>query len=179
MHQILLVLFWWVSQFTHYATSSIYSCENSNGKLVFTLQIRLQLESLLAEKARLAQENSVYSRENRFLREIVEYHQLTMQDVVYIDENNEELSQVYPINNLSTHNLQSIVIPTLPPSLWPIPLTTSSTTSQDSFYVNSLFLHRFVSLFLSLRCLAFCAFDRKIKDVVWKVFFYQILNCAK
>ncbi|XP_076940131.1 uncharacterized protein LOC143609189 [Bidens hawaiensis] len=78
--------------------------------------IRLQLESLLAEKARLAQENSVYARENRFLREIVEYHQLTMQDVVYIDENNEEVSQVYPINNLSTHNLQSIVIPTIPPA---------------------------------------------------------------
>ncbi|XP_023760035.1 uncharacterized protein LOC111908442 [Lactuca sativa] len=81
--------------------------------------IRLQLESLLAEKARLAQENSVYARENRFLREIVEYHQLTMQDVVYIDENNEEVTQVYqpPINNLSsTHDLQlqSIIIPTLP-----------------------------------------------------------------
>ncbi|KAI3749777.1 hypothetical protein L2E82_20393 [Cichorium intybus] len=72
--------------------------------------IRLQLESLLAEKARLAQENSVYARENRFLREIVEYHQLTMQDVVYIDENNEELTQVY------LPNQQSFLIPTLPPS---------------------------------------------------------------
>lgn len=59
-------------------------------------QIRLQLESLLAEKARLAHENSVYARENRFLREIVEYHQLTMQDVVYIDEGSEEVTQVYP-----------------------------------------------------------------------------------
>ncbi|GFP97363.1 hypothetical protein PHJA_001880400 [Phtheirospermum japonicum] len=57
--------------------------------------IRLQLESLLAEKARLAQENSVYARENRFLREIVEYHQLTMQDVVYLDEGNEEVTEVY------------------------------------------------------------------------------------
>ncbi|KAL3653187.1 hypothetical protein CASFOL_002868 [Castilleja foliolosa] len=57
--------------------------------------IRLQLESLLAEKARLAQENSVYARENRFLREIVEYHQLTMQDVVYLDESNEEVTEVY------------------------------------------------------------------------------------
>ncbi|CAH1447062.1 unnamed protein product [Lactuca virosa] len=78
--------------------------------------IRLQLESLLAEKARLAQENSVYARENRFLREIVEYHQLTMQDVVYIDENNEQVYQL-PIDNLSsTHDLQlqSIIIPTLP-----------------------------------------------------------------
>ncbi|KAL9278145.1 hypothetical protein AtEden1_Chr5g0083821 [Arabidopsis thaliana] len=58
--------------------------------------IRLQLESLLAEKARLAHENSVYARENRFLREIVEYHQLTMQDVVYIDEGSEEVTQVSP-----------------------------------------------------------------------------------
>ncbi|CAN7077417.1 unnamed protein product [Brassica oleracea var. botrytis] len=41
--------------------------------------IRLQLETLLAEKARLVHENSIYARElreNRFLREIVEYHQL-------------------------------------------------------------------------------------------------------
>ncbi|XP_071741145.1 uncharacterized protein [Rutidosis leptorrhynchoides] len=65
--------------------------------------IRLQLESLLAEKARLAQENSVYSRENRFLREIVEYHQLTMQDVVYFNEISEEVSQ----NPLFIKNLQS------------------------------------------------------------------------
>ncbi|XP_076945819.1 uncharacterized protein LOC143617030 [Bidens hawaiensis] len=71
--------------------------------------IRLQLESLLAEKARLAQENSVYARENRFLREIVEYHQLTMQDVVYIDENREEVSEVYPINNLIAVNNNSSV----------------------------------------------------------------------
>ncbi|XP_076884515.1 uncharacterized protein LOC143533713 [Bidens hawaiensis] len=92
--------------------------------------IRLQLESLLAEKARLAQENSVCARENRFLREIVEYHQLTMQDDVYIDENNEEVSQVYPINNLSTHNLQSIVIPTIPPSLSPTPSHTLNTNIQ-------------------------------------------------
>lgn len=59
--------------------------------------IRLQLETLLAEKARLGQENSVLTRENRFLREIVEYHQLTMQDVVYLDENSEEVTEVYPI----------------------------------------------------------------------------------
>lgn len=61
-------------------------------------QIRLQLEALLAEKARLAHENSVISRENRFLREVVEYHQLTMQDVVYLDEGIEE---VYPIPSIS------------------------------------------------------------------------------
>jgi len=58
--------------------------------------IRLQLETLLAEKARLAHENSVYARENRFLREIVEYHQLTMQDVIYVDEGIEEVTEVYP-----------------------------------------------------------------------------------
>ncbi|MED6198671.1 hypothetical protein PIB30_068681 [Stylosanthes scabra] len=60
--------------------------------------IRLQLESLLAEKARLAHENSIYARENRFLREVVEYHQLTMQDVVYFDESNEEVTEVNPLN---------------------------------------------------------------------------------
>ncbi|XVF29760.1 hypothetical protein REPUB_Repub15cG0149900 [Reevesia pubescens] len=60
--------------------------------------IRLQLETLLAEKARLAHENSIYARENRFLREIVEYHQLTMQDVVYLDEGAEEVTEVYPSN---------------------------------------------------------------------------------
>ncbi|KAM1050787.1 hypothetical protein ACFX13_033192 [Malus domestica] len=43
--------------------------------------IRLQLETLLAEKARLANKNSVYTRENRFLREIVEYHQLTLPEL--------------------------------------------------------------------------------------------------
>jgi hypothetical protein len=65
--------------------------------------IRLQLETLLAEKARLAHENSLYARENRFLREIVEYHQLTMQDVVYLDENIEEVTEVNPLSRtLST-----------------------------------------------------------------------------
>lgn len=52
----------------------------------------------MAEKARLAHENSIFARENRFLREIVEYHQLTMQDVVYLDEGNEEVTEVYPIS---------------------------------------------------------------------------------
>ncbi|KAI9100132.1 hypothetical protein K1719_024350 [Acacia pycnantha] len=60
--------------------------------------IRLQLETLLTEKARLAHENSVYARENRFLREVVEYHQLTMQDVVYLDESSEEVTEVNPLN---------------------------------------------------------------------------------
>jgi len=52
--------------------------------------IRHQLETLLAEKARLANENTLYARENRFLREIVEYHQLNMQDVVNLDEDDIE-----------------------------------------------------------------------------------------
>ncbi|XP_062230384.1 uncharacterized protein LOC133928139 [Phragmites australis] len=52
--------------------------------------IRQQLETLLVEKARLANENTVYARENRFLREIVEYHQLNMQDVVNLDDDIEE-----------------------------------------------------------------------------------------
>lgn len=57
------------------------------------------METLLAEKARLAHENSIYARENRFLREIVEYHQLTMQDVVYLDECTEEVTEVYPFTS--------------------------------------------------------------------------------
>ncbi|KAL4587236.1 hypothetical protein LXL04_000104 [Taraxacum kok-saghyz] len=48
--------------------------------------IRIQLEVLLAEKGRLAHDNSVYARENRHLREIIEYHQLSMQDLVYWDD---------------------------------------------------------------------------------------------
>lgn len=75
--------------------------------------IRLQLETLLAEKARLAHENSVYARENRFLREIVEYHQLTMQDVVYLDEGVEEVTEVYPISKMLSISPPS---PTSPPS---------------------------------------------------------------
>ncbi|KAL9994665.1 hypothetical protein Hdeb2414_s0006g00189081 [Helianthus debilis subsp. tardiflorus] len=73
--------------------------------------IRLQLELLLAEKARLANENSVYARENRFLREIVEYHQLSMQDVVYLDEGIEEVTEVNP--ELS----RTLSTPSSPPSL--------------------------------------------------------------
>ncbi|RAL42296.1 hypothetical protein DM860_012079 [Cuscuta australis] len=76
--------------------------------------IRLQLETLLAEKARLGQDNSVLTRENRFLREIVEYHQLTMQDVVYLDENSEEVTEVYPVKvarHLDTGDLSSHPLP--------------------------------------------------------------------
>ncbi|GFP80513.1 hypothetical protein PHJA_000194700 [Phtheirospermum japonicum] len=82
--------------------------------------VRLQLESLLTEKSRLALENSVCARENRFLREIVEYHQLTMQDLVYFDEGNEEVTQVYPIKivddtqSVGTVSSSSSPIPTVP-----------------------------------------------------------------
>ncbi|CAL9084573.1 unnamed protein product [Musa textilis] len=64
--------------------------------------IRLQLETLLAEKARLAHENSIYARENRFLRETVEYHQFTMQqDIVYLDDEGiEEEAEAYPIHQM-------------------------------------------------------------------------------
>ncbi|WJX91501.1 hypothetical protein P8452_73270 [Trifolium repens] len=73
--------------------------------------IRLQLETLLAEKARLASENEVYSRENRFLREIVEYHQLTMQDVVHFDEGMEEEDDIYaPIDTTQNGNIIPLML---------------------------------------------------------------------
>ncbi|KAG2318977.1 hypothetical protein Bca4012_054799 [Brassica carinata] len=80
--------------------------------------IRLQLETLLAEKARLAHENSIYARENRFLREIVEYHQLTMQDVVYIDEGIEEVAEVNPsiTRTLSMASFSASELPVSPSS---------------------------------------------------------------
>ncbi|KAJ0260021.1 hypothetical protein HA466_0062810 [Hirschfeldia incana] len=54
--------------------------ENHNGENSQTDDlVRFQLETLLAEKARLAHENSIYTRENLYLRGVVEYHQLTMQ----------------------------------------------------------------------------------------------------
>lgn len=81
--------------------------------------IRLQLETLLAEKARLAHENSVYARENRFLREIVEYHQLTMQDVVYIDEGIEEVTEVYPYPAVARMLSISPPSPSSPPETSP------------------------------------------------------------
>ncbi|KAJ8753821.1 hypothetical protein K2173_000075 [Erythroxylum novogranatense] len=79
--------------------------------------IRLQLETLLAEKARLAHESSMYARENRFLREIVEYHQLTMQDVVYLDESSEEVTEVYPITRMLSISPPSPMSPTSPSEL--------------------------------------------------------------
>ncbi|XP_009414249.2 formin-3 [Musa acuminata AAA Group] len=92
--------------------------------------IRLQLETLLAEKARLAHENSVYARENRFLREIVEYHQLTMQDVVYVDEGIEEVTEVYMTPNApSTPSFAASEANTV---LVPTPLTPTLTTNSPT-----------------------------------------------
>ncbi|CAN6354964.1 unnamed protein product [Urochloa humidicola] len=52
--------------------------------------VRLQLEALLAEKSRLAQENANLTRENQSLMQLVEYHQLTSQDM---DESYEDVMQ--------------------------------------------------------------------------------------
>ncbi|KAM7526616.1 hypothetical protein LguiA_016518 [Lonicera macranthoides] len=90
--------------------------------------IRLQLETLLAEKARLAHENSIYARENRFLREVVEYHQLTMQDVVYLDEGVEEVTEVYPVPAVSRMLSASPPSPRSPRS----PAEVSSPSSSPS-----------------------------------------------
>ncbi|GFZ13630.1 hypothetical protein Acr_23g0020150 [Actinidia rufa] len=43
--------------------------------------VRLQLEALLAEKSRLANENANLTRENQCLHQLVEYHQITSQDL--------------------------------------------------------------------------------------------------
>ncbi|ONH93594.1 hypothetical protein PRUPE_8G241100 [Prunus persica] len=43
--------------------------------------VRLQLEALLAEKSRLANENANLVRENQCLNQLVEYHQLTSHDL--------------------------------------------------------------------------------------------------
>ncbi|XP_009141428.1 LOW QUALITY PROTEIN: uncharacterized protein LOC103865382 [Brassica rapa] len=84
--------------------------ENHNGDNTQTDNddlVRLQLETLLAEKARLAHENSIYTRENFCLRGVVEYHQLTMQDVVHFDEKTEEVTEVYPVNVTSVSSSSS------------------------------------------------------------------------
>ncbi|KAL5202864.1 hypothetical protein ABZP36_013816 [Zizania latifolia] len=99
--------------------------------------IRLQLETLLAEKARLAHENSVYARENRFLREIVEYHQLTMQDVIYVDEGIEEVTEVYPTQVLppapsrTGSGLSRSVTPATPKTAISSPSSTSIVVSES------------------------------------------------
>ncbi|KAB1224681.1 hypothetical protein CJ030_MR2G024693 [Morella rubra] len=102
--------------------------------------IRLQLETLLAEKARLAHENSVYARENRFLREIVEYHQLTMQDVVYIDEGIEEVTEVYPISMPGVSKMLSISppSPTSPPSPAEVSPSVSPPATEETLPVAAM-----------------------------------------
>lgn len=89
----------------------------------------------MAEKARLAHENSIYARENRFLREIVEYHQLTMQDVVYLDEGIEEVTEVYPIGSGVSRMLsispRSSMSPTSPSEDPPSPSEISTLTNQN------------------------------------------------
>ncbi|KAL7151393.1 hypothetical protein ABFS83_04G027800 [Erythranthe nasuta] len=49
--------------------------------------VRLQLETLLAEKSRLANENANLTRENQSLLQLVEYHQLTTHDLSASYEN--------------------------------------------------------------------------------------------
>ncbi|KAL1312219.1 hypothetical protein HN51_038813 [Arachis hypogaea] len=49
--------------------------------------VRLQLEALLAEKSRLANENANLVRENQCLHQLVEYHQLASQDISESYEN--------------------------------------------------------------------------------------------
>ncbi|ONK62723.1 uncharacterized protein A4U43_C07F7430 [Asparagus officinalis] len=111
--------------------------------------IRLQLETLLAEKGRLAHENSVYARENRFLREIVEYHQLTMQDVVYVDEGIEEVSEVFSnsphqtlsrTNSLSNSSLgaSSPALPTTKPPAIVVPEACPIVPTAPSPHVTSV-----------------------------------------
>lgn len=93
----------------------------------------------MAEKARLANENTIYARENRFLREVVEYHQLTMQDVVYLDEGIEEVTEVYPISTPGVSKMLSVSppSPTSPssPSEIEIPPSVSPTVTKEIFPV--------------------------------------------
>ncbi|XP_044474246.1 uncharacterized protein LOC123202391 [Mangifera indica] len=94
--------------------------------------VRLQLETLLAEKARLANENSIYDRENQFLREIVEYHQLTEQDIVYLDEGSEEVTEVYP-NVFSDSQLEELT-----EEIFPVLSEGRDETSQNDVPTNLL-----------------------------------------
>ncbi|PNX97062.1 hypothetical protein L195_g020282 [Trifolium pratense] len=102
--------------------------------------IRNQLETLLAEKARLANENETYSRENRFLREIVEYHQLTMQDVVYLDEGMEEVTMddngITRVLSISPHALSprspDEVVLESTKVMFPVPEEDDKSTSDEN-----------------------------------------------
>ncbi|EFJ19090.1 hypothetical protein SELMODRAFT_111679 [Selaginella moellendorffii] len=61
-------------------------------------QVRKQLETLVAEKSRLSQQNANYARENQFLHEVIEYHRLTMEDVSLLDERIEEMAETMQEN---------------------------------------------------------------------------------
>ncbi|KAJ0978174.1 hypothetical protein J5N97_013648 [Dioscorea zingiberensis] len=94
--------------------------------------IRLQLETLLAEKARLAHENSLYTRENRFLREIVEYHQPEMQDVVYLDEDMDDDTDLCPSKMASPRSSPAANRRSISPSISTLPSSISLTSSTSS-----------------------------------------------
>ncbi|KAK8504492.1 hypothetical protein V6N13_093163 [Hibiscus sabdariffa] len=100
--------------------------------------IRVQLESLLAEKARLAHENTIYARENRFLRNVVEYHQLSMRDVVYLDEGAEEDTEVESPVNLDYSKLfcESPRSPTEMAELSPHSLASTS-AKEEMMHISS------------------------------------------
>ncbi|KAG0468029.1 hypothetical protein HPP92_017357 [Vanilla planifolia] len=78
---------------------------DQENQLKSSRDIRLQLETLLAEKGRLAQENFLYAQENRFLREIVEYHQLTMQDFVQLDD--DDITELNKIGHMQMSSPRS------------------------------------------------------------------------
>ncbi|CAL4995874.1 unnamed protein product [Urochloa decumbens] len=107
--------------------------------------IRVQLETLLAEKSRLAQENSTYARENRFLREIVDFHQFSAtQDVVSLDDGDmedddpeEDSSLIYTENMLpvveeNSGDEELLPVPSRPESPMVAPEEPSSTISGNS-----------------------------------------------
>lgn len=72
--------------------------------------IRMQLETLLAEKSRLAQENSMYARENRFLREIVDFHQFAAHNIVSFGDGNMKDSKLEEDTNRAyTENMFPVV----------------------------------------------------------------------
>nr|GAU23354.1 hypothetical protein TSUD_334010 [Trifolium subterraneum] len=61
--------------------------ENRRLRDGFAKGVRLQLEALLGEKARLANENANLMRENQCLHQLVEYHQHTSEDLSESYEN--------------------------------------------------------------------------------------------
>uniref|UniRef100_A0ACD6A1G1 Uncharacterized protein n=1 Tax=Avena sativa TaxID=4498 RepID=A0ACD6A1G1_AVESA len=96
--------------------------------------IRMQLETLLAEKSRLAQENSMYARENRFLREIVDFHQFTGHDGVSFGDGDSKHSKPEEDTNYDyTQNMFPVVEAYLDQEeVYPVPSRSESPAlSQD------------------------------------------------